>query len=235
MIEQHIITQAMGHAVLDAPRESCGFVVVVRGRQRYIPCENQAEGNYEFKISAKDYAQAEENGAIIAVVHSHPHEGPEMSGNDLTMQDATALPWLIVSPHTGQHAFYPGRSRPRLFGREFVHGDTDCYGLVRDFFVRVMAVQLPNFERQTEWWLKGEDLIDQQFAEAGFVEVPQKDLRLYDGLLFKLGSPVVNHVGVYVGANQIAHHVAGRLSSKDQYEDFWREHTVKVVRHRSKI
>ncbi|MDW0398586.1 C40 family peptidase, partial [Mannheimia haemolytica] len=68
-LEQQIIDYALQHE----PHEMCGFVVFDGNKNRFIPCENQAEdkANY-FEISDLDYIKAEAQGELVAVVHSHP-------------------------------------------------------------------------------------------------------------------------------------------------------------------
>ncbi len=60
------------HAGAEYPRGSCGLIVIRKGREKYLPCQNAAHGTEHFIISAQDYAKAEEHGEIVAVVHSHP-------------------------------------------------------------------------------------------------------------------------------------------------------------------
>ena len=64
---------ALQHAIEASPAESCGLVVVVKGRERYVPCRNISEEPVLFfQIHPHDYARAEDLGPITAVVHSHP-------------------------------------------------------------------------------------------------------------------------------------------------------------------
>lgn len=241
------------HAVSAYPRECCGVVIVVNGKERYWPCKNIAETPAQhFAIDPSDYAQAEDLGEVVAIVHSHPDELPVPSEADKVMCEATGLPWHIVHvsvPGTMPHhppaddtptapvpeattitTFEPTGYQAPLVGRPFVHGILDCYTLVRDFYSREMLIDLPDFAREDEWWDKGENLYMDNFEAAGCA--PIKGLiRVGDIILMTIRSPVPNHAAVYIGDGLILHHVANRLSSRDVYDGYWQENTRMIVRH----
>lgn len=155
---------------------------------------------------------------------------------DLSMCETTALPWLIVNYPTGAHKLItPEGWKAPLIGREFRHGVLDCYTLVRDYY-RTLAIDLPDFDRDDDWWLKGGDLYRMNFEAVGFVMIGDgtcRDLRVNDGVLLQIASPVPNHAGVLCADGQILQHCQGRLSSRDVYGGYWRHHTTHVLRHRS--
>ena len=228
-----VLDAIRAHAQAEYPRESCGLVIVERGKLVYEPCTNQAETPAaHFALSPADYDQAEQRGEVIRVVHSHPDINPQPSEADKVACEQTGVPWLIVNWPTGQIVeFEPSGYRAPLVGRSFAHAVLDCYSLIRDYYREVLGIDLMDFPRREEWWLKGDNLYAEGFGPAGFVEV--QDMREHDVLLMQIGAPVLNHAAVYVGNNQILQHCAGRLSSRDVYGGGWRRATIKIVRHTS--
>lgn len=232
------------HALADYPREACGLVVVKKGRERYIPCRNLATTASEhFVLSPEDYARADEQGQIVAVVHSHPDVAARPSEADRVACEASRLPWLIVSivkgddgaPVAGEIAeIEPCGYEAPLVGREFSHGVLDCYTLVQDWYRRELGVELPHFDRPDNWWNTGGDLYMQNFAKADCVPA-SKPMKRGDIILMAIRSRVANHAAVYLGNGLMLHHLYGRLSSRDVYGGMWAEKTMLIVRHKTQL
>ncbi|VTR60928.1 Uncharacterised protein [Serratia fonticola] len=72
-MQAEIMQAICEHAAAEYPNESCGFVVQNGRKARYLPCRNVAENALDnFVISPQEYAQAEDQGEIIRIIHSHP-------------------------------------------------------------------------------------------------------------------------------------------------------------------
>lgn len=226
------------HALADYPRESCGLVAVVKGRERYIPCRNIAQTASEhFILHPEDYANADEQGAIVAVVHSHPDVPARPSEDDKVACEGSGLPWLIVAVSAEGDGelveIEPCGYEAPLVGRPFAHGVLDCYTLVQDWYKRELNITLPHFDRPDNWWNTGGDLYMQHFAEAG-CEPARGPLQRGDIILMAIRSRVANHAAVYLGDGLMLHHLYGRLSSRDIYGGMWAEKTMLVVRHKDR-
>jgi len=91
--------QALHHAKISLPDESCGLVLDVDGKQQYFPCKNLAiEGATSFTIDPEDWVKAEETGTVLHICHSHPNGDLTASEEDIKNCDFIGLSWFIFDP-----------------------------------------------------------------------------------------------------------------------------------------
>ena len=214
--------EALKHAREEYPRESCGLVLLRHGKMRYWRCQNLAEeAEQMFVLNPDDWVEAEDTGAqVVAVIHSHPSTPPEPSPADRAACEQWGLPWAIVNPQTGAWGHCaPSGYRAPLLGRQWVWGVHDCWALVRDWYREVLGIELRDWERPTT---VAEFNLDPMFArcfkDTGFRELCEdEELKAGDLILMAIGTNTLNHIGVYVGNQQILHHLGHRLSCRDVY------------------
>lgn len=233
MSYEALLPEILAHAESQRPREACGLIVNVAGVSVYKPCRNIATEVSEFIIDPPDYAQAEDSGQVVMVVHSHVGISPEPSMADLTSCEASGLPWLIVSVPLGSHkVIAPTGYRAPLYGRPFCYGVLDCYTLICDYYKERLGIELPWFESEYGWWLRGENLYEENFERAGFRQVDIRDIKLHDVVLMQIRADVINHAAVYVGDGKVMQHCIGHLSADTVYGGWWSKVTRCVVRHK---
>ena len=235
-IENDIKAAIRSHAADDYPREACGFVVAVGNKQTAVRCRNVASDPHKFfRMNKEDMGTAEEQGEPVAYYHSHPNLPPIPSMADKTEAEKHKLPCIIVGWPTDAWDFYaPCGWRAELEGRPFVHGILDCLDLFRDYYDLELRIQIPDFEREDDWWKKGQNLYLDNFGKVGFRRV--NDLKLHDGILMQIDSPVPNHIAVYLDGGEILHHVQGRLSCRQPYladRGYYGRASYCVIRHES--
>ncbi len=235
-MDDAIVSAVREHAAREAPRECCGVVVAVDGRQVYRACRNLSPVDAQFDIDPLDLIAAGREGEIKAICHSHVFVSAQPSPADLVECERSGLPWLIVNHPTGAaHWFEPSGYEAPLLGRVFVHGVLDCYALVRDWYRRELGVDLMDFKRPDDWWLHGGDLYRENFARAGFVPVEMSALKRGDMIVMTVRSKVPNHAAVYLGDQVILQHLQGRLSSRDVYGGWFLKNTTHRMRHTSQL
>lgn len=184
-----------------------------------------------------------DNQDAKAFLHSHPNWYEVPSEADMMQQQITNIPWGIVSVK-GDHAskirwFGDQIERAPLEDRYFVHGITDCYSVIRDWYYFEKSVALKDIPRSWEWWLQGKDLYKDNFGPVGFKrvgedEIRQKGPQIGDVPMIKFNSDKINHAGVYIGGGLFFHHLTSynpidksRKAKPDpvarwlKYIDFW--------------
>ena len=227
---------ALFHAKDQDPKESCGLLLNIKGKEKYYPCNNLSMTQHQcFIIDPIDYVKADNLGEIIAIVHSHPTTPPTPSQADRISCEHSNLPWYIVNPKTEQWAdLKPEGYKPELCGRPWVWGITDCWSLVRDWYKEEKNIELIDYERSMtpEEFLKN-PLFEKYAKNTGFRELANDEaLKKGDVLLMSILHPTLNHVAIFLG-DMVLHHLADRLSCKEPYSEWLLKCTGKRYRYAS--
>ena len=225
---------ALLHAKKQDPKESVGLLINVKGKEKYFACENLAiSDNEEFILNPKNYLEAENKGDIIAVIHSHPHTDPKPSQADRISCEHSKLTWYIVNPKTEKWGkCTPEGYKPKLIGRQWVWGVTDCWSLVVDWYKEEKGIVLKDYDR----YMSPQEFLDnplfEHYAkETGFRELrPDEPLKKGDVLLMSIMHPTLNHVGIFLG-DMVLHHLAARLSCREPYSEWLLKCTGKRYRY----
>lgn len=228
------IESAIQHAKEDEDHEVCGLVVIHKGQKVYFRCENTAQDKKNnFIISPESWVRADNWGEIVGIVHSHPDRRPLPSQADLVGCERSGVPWTIVNPRTEEfHVFEPTGYQAPLYGREYCWGTMDCYTFVQDYYKQEYGIILKDYDREENFWEKGQELYLNHFASEGFYPIEFADVKPGDAVIMNIGSDVANHSAIYLGDDLIGHHLWHRLSSRDLYGGYYRKHTRLFVRHK---
>ena len=225
---------ALKHAKEQDPKESVGLLIVIKGKEQYYPCNNLSTYSQQcFILDPEDYVKADALGEITAIVHSHPVTPPSPSQADKVSCEQSGLKWHIVNPKTETWGYCePTGYKPPLIGRQWVWGVTDCWSLVRDYYKEQHNIQLLDYQRP----ITPQDFLDnplfEQYAErTGFKELDNNEkLQKGDVLLMSILHPTLNHVAIFLG-DEILHHLADRLSTREPYNEWLLKCTGKRYRY----
>ena len=228
---------ALLHAKDQDPKESCGLLLNIRGKEKYYPCKNLSTAYYEnFIIDPLDYAKAEDSqGEIIAIIHSHPTTQPIASEADKISCEESKLPWYIVNPKTETWGEYrPSGYKPDMIGLTWVWGVSDCWSLVRRYYKEKLNIELRDWERPiTPEEFMANPMFDSCAWRTGFREL-RKDEKLEnnDLLFMSIGEAGLNHVAIFIDGDVI-HHLRDRLSCREPYNPWLLKCTGKRLRYAS--
>jgi cell wall-associated NlpC family hydrolase len=238
MSYESILQEFRAVAIAAYPHEACSLVYVFKGKPRLHVCENVASDTLnDFEIHPNDYFDAECNGEVVGIIHSHPNQSSKPSNVDLISHKSSGLTWWILGLQTLDLSsdmditVLAAEGELPLVGRSFTHGLVDCFTLIRDYYRQMSGIILPDFVRQDEWWAKGENLYIDNYESAGFYKLPSTEaIKIGDVLLMNIASDTVNHGAIYVGNNNILHHLYHRISCKEVYTGYYHDRTVLKLR-----
>lgn len=121
-----------------------------------------------------------------------------------------------------------------LLGKPWIINEQDCFTLGRDFYKQNFGIDIPDFSRPNDWDADELDLIRINSLKSGFKIITDEDwndLRPGDILAVAINSSNANHLVVYVGNNEIIHHLFFKTSCKEILRPIWRMSTMYILRH----
>ena len=89
---------AFNHAMECDPQECCGLILNIEGKEIYWKCKNISKiyKQESFVIDPIDWADGEDQGEILGIVHSHPQGLFEFSEADKISCKYNDLPFYLV-------------------------------------------------------------------------------------------------------------------------------------------
>lgn len=256
MIPDSIKRQIREFHAANPTQENCG--VIAEGHA--IPCKNMAiDPSEDFMLTLPGGVNAE------TIWHSHCRDTQpgELSFEDIERCkfQRSQIPYLLYRPAFDEHTpecwdYFDPRS-PNPFpltnhkdpntldfylGWRFVWGRSDCFALVRCYFLGKLGIDIGDFKRPDykarRTFPQPEYVAPWKAEENGFVRVPRGEaVRTNDVVeIAQKGGVNANHIAVIVDdvAMQMLHNPNLRdLSNVETYSDYWQSRTVNHFRHRN--
>jgi len=226
--------QAAIHADKQAPKESCGLLAIIKGKETYWPCKNLSESPDEFFVIDPDnWADCEDQGELIGIIHSHVYGSALPSEADKASCEHLGLPFYIYSVEQKNWVdFEPSGYTSGLYGRTWIWGKHDCWSLVTDYFLNKKKINLKFWERPKSIKTFCENpYFEKVLTGSGFKEVSKDNIINDDVLLMQGPDEKLNHVALYIGDQTILHHNIRQLSCRELYDLRYIEATKKVYRY----
>lgn len=238
MITDLLASQIKSYCESNKKVESCGLVVESSSGMFFYPSENVHEKPEDnFMISPEAEIIASTYGNVVAVVHSHVSDShlKTLSVNDRICQYKDGREWWLYVD--GEIKIFP--KQRKLKGREFIEGKQDCYDSMKDFYF-LCGVDLGEYSQEQGYRIPGwheregatSPFIDFFESEGFYSGIKLEDIQPGDVIVSLLGSTVGNHCSVYVGDNEIFHHLPRKLSFIEFLRPYFTRYKDSIWRHK---
>ena len=229
------IEEIQKHFEEEYPREGCGVLSVVKGKEVWFPCRNLAEKDEDFILDSTEFLRIKRTSDIIAIIHSHPDASSEPSANDKKYCNALGIPYYIFSyPEMDLHILNPENNTTDLYGRHYEFGVRDCFEAARDYLLTKDIVLPKRAMFEDDWWEKGLDYFREDLiCDWGLRKVELGEMKPNDVLIFKVLAARNNHCGVYIGNDHFYHHANERLSCRENIYPLWHKYLTGAYRYDS--
>lgn len=127
-------------------------------------------------------------------------------------------------------------------GRPYILGKFDCYTLVADYMKREFGFEMEYLTESRER-LMTNLVVDNIFLDN--CEIGSWKRVIFpspgDGILFCVGATstsvieTANHCGIYLGDDKFLHHMQGRSSCIDEFDDSWKQWVVSYMRRKTNV
>ena len=227
------------HAETHPHEEVCGFIGTLLDNSGHLvafECHNSHENPQEhFRIDLPEIRRAEAVIKPLATYHSHVNGIMASSVHDRAVADEIGLPSFIYVPaHKDAVCYVPESYLPEIEGRKFIPLIHDCLTFVRDYYRKVLNINLTNPPRTFNTWDDFAAKIPEWIAANDFEVFMAPEP--HDILVFAINSDgVPSHAGVYEGDGIMCHQRADSPSNKVVYGGSWLKATNLVLRHKSRI
>ena len=211
------------YARKQSPNEACGLLAIIEGKETFWPCKNLAEGKHEFfMLDPDDWADCEDTGEVMGVIHSHPKGAATPSETDKAACEHLGYPYYIYSiEHNHWECLKPsGWKTPSLIGRRFIWGKHDCWSVVTDWFKENKNIEIPYWTRPKKLkdFLKSPEF-EYALPKLNFKkQKTNNDVQVGDVLLFRSVTGNLDHVAVYIGDMMILNHNIKALSCRELFD-----------------
>jgi hypothetical protein len=249
ILNDSVKREIASHAKEFPTEEVCG--VVVDGKIIKLP-NLAADKENHFQIDLSWLALVPD-----ALYHSHWSDSQpgEFSLDDLEMCRGSkdSIPWILCHSAFGEWDYYdPSSPNPfplKMTGDSgspdfylnwrFVWGRTDCFELVRCYYLGMLDIDIGNFSRPTpEDFPTPNWLTPWKAEEHGFLRVADGESVLKNDIvqIALKGGNYPNHIGVIVDGERmlILHNLSAEYTSQiGLYGSYWQQRTTHIFRHES--
>ena len=227
------------HVLAEYPKEACG---IVNTENVFIPYPNlHADPLHFFELDSAALVENE----VKAIIHSHTYSVKTSNRHtrDITRcpsyedqegQIVSGVEWgVVVTDGEGVDApiwWGDYNHTANLMDREFIAGAQDCLTFISDWLFQNKGIELPRQPHTEAWFVEGKDYMSELYESWGFEVLNSNELEAGDLVMFRIRSDVVNHLGIYVGNGQVAHHFFNRMPQVDQLGK-WQGYIERTARY----